>query len=861
MQDKQKWIPNREEQADLEAIDAELQRMREHITTDPYVMTIPQDVEPRYHHHYEAQAKQWLYSTPFNEGEHEATQYLTFHYHEPGKGMYMLHNSRPIGEPSANGHRDKARPGTGANTPSGGVKKTISFSAYKKGKQTGDTATPERGAATNDDVPAKQPAVKGPIERVKAETQETLAAVAEETEDIQKMQKEKSPEQGDLKRKRDQKDEGLQQVEKKSEGESAPSSKKHKIETAPRAIAGSQDAKPSELPKESKLVDGDKHEAESGLPPRLSPGMPPRLSPGLPAKLSPLHPTATPPVPANQQGQQDAAKIPEKLPSRLSPSIPENIAKALKARAISSKPAPSSTIHKDKDNKLTPLKKSDGITKHKSPVPRNGHRARSGSPSAPSEGDAKAVAAEARPRGKSPPPSQDEEIVVAKVSKAKLAEKVETAEKPRLLVRLKFRRARRDDILRILKMRSKPDKSMLVPTPSAAEPAIFAKPSDKRNDDRKEDATKVKGVAQKVGPAKKKEKAAVEETPEKHAEKTVPKPPEKRPVKASEKATSPKRKAEDDKQGPAAKRKKLEPSDARREPSTPAQRDAESPAAPKSGQHNTPGTRKDILSQAMRREQSQDSNATHTPPATSSTPSVAGNLQTNGISRPPSSQPSSKTPRQNAFEVEQKRWETLGRELKHAATAHLNHSQTSVDQKLAAVKSLESFLCYMLAFTCADEAAAAADPRQVPPYRIWRSLNGLYAFVKRTTDAYLPLSGLICSLGVVYNSRILEISTVIADPPNQQTLVDVTLLLQRAAVGADEKLDIDALQECFPRCWKERAKKMPANDKLDPTKLGGQYKLPLGPATTPVRAARAGHAMLREWMDREKIDYSLKLKL
>ncbi|KAF2216282.1 hypothetical protein CERZMDRAFT_93577 [Cercospora zeae-maydis SCOH1-5] len=852
MQDKQRWTPNREEQADLDAIDVELQRIREHITIDPYVMTIPQDVEPRYHHHYEAQAKQWLYSTPFSEGEHEATQYLTFHYHEPGKGMYMLHNSRPIGEPSANGHRDKPRPGTGANTPNGGVKKTISFSAYKKGKQTGDTSTPERGTATSEDAPAKPPAVKGPVERVKAETQEMLAAVAEETEDIQKMQKEKSPGQGDLKRKRDQRDEASGQAEKKPEGEQAPRNKKQKVEALPRAGAGSQDSQPPKVPTENKLVNGDKHEAESGLPPRLSPGMPPRLSPGLPAKLSPLHSNSTA-APSITQIQSDTVKVPEKLPSRLSPSIPENIAEALKAR-LSSKIAPLSTIRKDKESKLTPLKKSDGITKHKSPVPRVGHRASSLSPPAPSDGDVKVATADSRPRDKSPALSQDDEIVVAKGPKAKGSEKVETVEKPRLIVRLKFRRARRDDIHRILKMRSKPDKSMLAPTPSTAELAAVTKAADQRPDDRNEEAAKVKGVAQKVGPAKKKERVPVEEAPEKQPEKTAPKQSEKRPA-------SPKRKADDEKQASAAKRKKLEPSEARKEPSTPAQRDMDSPAAPRSGQHNTPGTRKDLLSQTMRREQSQDSNVTQTPPATSSTPSVAGTLQTNGLSRPPSSQPSSKTPRQNAFEVERKRLETLGRELKHAATAHLTHSQTSVDQKLAAVKSVESFLCYLLAFTCADEAAAAADPRQVPPYRLWRSLNGLYAFVKRTTDAYLPLSGLTHSLGVVFNAHILGITAVVADPPSQQTLVDVALLLQRAVAGADEKLDIDALQDYFPRCWKDRTKKMPANDKLDPAKLGGQYKLPLGPAATPVRAARAGHAMLREWMDREKIGYSLKLKL
>jgi hypothetical protein len=146
-------------------------------------------------------------------------------------------------------------------------------------------------------------------------------------------------------------------------------------------------------------------------------------------------------------------------------------------------------------------------------------------------------------------------------------------------------------------------------------------------------------------------------------------------------------------------------------------------------------------------------------------------------------------------------------------------------------------------------------------FRNWCSLNGFYVFVQRTTDAFEPLSGLVCALGVVFNARVLEISNLVSDPPKQEILLEAALLLTRAVAGLEEKLDVDALQETFPRTWKKRTKKLPLTDKLEPTKLAGPYKLPIGVATTPVRAARAGHAMLREWMDQEKIDYNLKLKL
>lgn len=872
------WTPNKDEQADLDAIDTKLQRMRDHITVDPYVITIPQDVEPRYHHHYESQAKQWLYSTPFEDGEHEATQYLTFHYHEPGKEMYMLHNSRPISESS--GSQDKPRPSMRTNISNTGPKKKISFSAYKKGKQNGDAVTPELDAQKSVDAAGKQPAVKGPVERVKAETQETLAAVADENEEEQKMQRERSPEHGDLKRKRMEQSEAGRPESRAQHGEAEPSLKKLKVEAQSVETDTPRHQKSTTARSQNKLLNGTRM-GESELPPRLSP---PRLSPGLPDKLSPLHTAHTTTVLGASAGPADAR---EQLPARLSLSFPDNITKALEAynnirpsskTSSSNLPTPS-TIVKDKNGKLTPLKKTEGITKHKSPIPRNGFRASPSSPAVRSELEAKAAAVASTQRAEIFEHSQDDEIAVAKVPKAKGANKadveasalVKIAQMPEdleksasLVIRLKYGRHRKENVLRILKMRSKPDKSMLLSPSTSEEPKVSTKSIEKPDEERKDESAKLKGVAQKVGPVKKDKKEVAGETPARKPEKTVPKQSGKRPIKLAENPTSPpKRKSDDDRQGPSAKRRKFEAADAHKEPSTPGPREMDSPIVPKSGQLNTPGTRRDFLSHSMKRELSQDSNSTHTPPAAANTPIVNGSTSTSGITRPPSSQPSSKSHRLNAFELEQKRLEDLGRQLKHSATAHLNHSQTGLDQKLAAVKAVESLLCYLLAFACVDEGNACADPKRPPMYRVWCSLNAFYAFVKHTTSAFTPLSGLVCALGIVINARILEISTLVSDPPKQEVLVDTALLLTRAVAGLEEKLDLDTLQETFPRSWKGRTKKIPPNDdKLDPAKLlSGPYKLPIGVATTPVRAARAGHAMLREWMAKEKIDYTLKLKL
>ncbi|KXT16288.1 hypothetical protein AC579_467 [Pseudocercospora musae] len=850
------WKPNKDEQANLDAIDAALVRMRDHIPPDPYIMTIPQEDDIKYRHHYSAQALQWTYSAPFDfRTEHESIQYLTFHYYEPGKEMFLLHNSRPTWESHATngGTSGKTRPGTGANTPNGGPKKKISLDAYKK-KLNGGPATPENDVAKNGDAPAKQPAVKGPIERVKAETQEMLAAVAEESEHEQKMKKEKSPEQGDLKRKRDD-IEGRNAQEKQEDVRVIePAAKKVRVESVKveQREADARGARKSESDarSKSKVAGGSKTEDQS-LPPRLSPGLPPRLSPGpmphgekspksvaseeddedrLPPRLSPAK-SRTEKLSQQNESQADGE---DRLPPRLSPTLPDNIARTIEARAhfrsasqSSDRSAPNSAS-KEKNSKLTPIRKSEsGIAKHKSPAPRNGFRASSSSPAVRPQ-------ATSVVRGKSAELSPEDEIAAGRTRTLK-AQRVERPEKPSFLVKLKYKRARREDIVRILKMRPKPAKTML---------QLEGPDEPKQNGERKDEPpAKTKGVAQKVGPVEKKKKPAVEEKqPAKQAEKPSEKA-EKRPF------------PDDDK---PARRRKSDESDKRKEPSTPAPREMDSPLAQK---HVTPSTRKDFLSAAMKREQSQDSNATHTPPALTSTPSIGTNSQPNGVSRPPSSQPSNKTPKQQAWEIEQKKLEVLGRELKHAASAHINASQSDLDQKMAAVKAVESFICYLLAFTCADEAATAADPRQSPSYRNWKSLTGFYGFVKRHTEPFSPLYGLVNSLGVVFGSRILEIGTQLQEGPSQPTLLETQVLLQRSAAAAEEKLDIDMLQELFPKCWKDRTKKLAAHEKLDPPKLGGQYKLPLGVATTPIRAARAGYAMLGEWMDKEGIQYSMKLKL
>lgn len=870
-----KWTPTKDEQDDLRAIDAAIARMQNVTTQDPYRLTIPQD-EPRYHHASATQAGMWLTSTPFHRSEHETAQYLTYHFHEPGKETYVLENSWSVEEPKVNGNASKQKSTPGVTT-NGAPKKKISLDAYRKQK-TGGIDTPDREAAKGGDAPAKQPAVKGPIERVKAESEEMLAAVNESEEEVPPV-KDAQSQKNDLKRKRG--DEAASVPGKDAERTNVPPTKKAKA--SPKDEPTNRPTKTS-IEQDSQETDSSSKQEkseESGLPPRLSPGMPPKLSPPLPAKLSPLHKTQDSRTPSREDAQ-DSQGTPS-LPSRLSPTLPDNIAKSLQAKNLPStsksleSSAPNS-VSKDKDNRLTPIKNAaDSITKRKSPAPRNGFRANSSSPAVRSDAEDRARPKNAIARAKTPEQKHENDIQVQKDA----ASRSQRPGNPSLLVKIKYKKARKEDIQRILKMRPKQHFTMSRAPDSQPpeEERPTAKTAERRNGERK-DTGPVKGVAQKIGPVKKekkpqppppptekpKEDSRPERREEKHEEKhkeRQEKPNEKLPEKLPEKRSLP----DDDRSSSPTKRRKAESSETRKEPSTPAQREVDSPLAPKSGLQATPSARKELLSHAMRREQSQDSNATHnTPPAQISTPSLTSN-QPNGLSKAPSSQPSNKTPKQQAWETEQKRLETLGRELKHAASAYLNASQSdtsgsSKDHKLAAVKSIESFLCYLLAFSCLDEANLAADPKQSPSYTTWRSLHGFYGFVKRNTEQFPPLCGLSCSLGVVYTARILDIAAQFpTDGPSRTSILETHAALQKAANDAERRLDIDALQEAYPKSWGQRSKTLPATERLESTKLGGGFKLPIGLATTPVRAARAGHAMLQEWLEREKIDYTLKLKL
>lgn len=859
-----------QEHSDLLAIENAIERMRNFTPTEPYVLTIPQDVEPRYHHYHAGPARQWLHSTPFDAREHEATQYQTFIYHEPGRDMYQLHVSRPVEEEGRESVR-KAGGGTGANTPMDGKgpKKTISLSAYKK-KVTG--ATPDASAVKEkegDVAQKKAPAVKGPVERIKAD-EEVLAAV-DDGEDVVKQTLLEETEKKDLKRKRGESSAGTQESSKQVENresaagddEEAPAKKPRRISPPARASGREKSGKDTADQPEQAIHSDQKPKADTPNPPELG-ALPPKLSP-------------PPPLSKTQEGSDKSKLIPS-LPGRLSPTIPNNITSTLAARAHYRSASRSSDISVSGPRSASKDPASRHFTPPPKTVPRNAFRANSNSPAVRSDTEERGRAAKPAPsRPKTPEGDGDEsdEITVSKTKKGTQQHSESTAEEAappsRLLVKFKFKKSQREAVRRILKMRPNPVKVSSIERSSAegdeGTGRRASRSSEKSRSGRRD--TNAKGVAQKVGLANGRTK---------DRSNTLSNSPERKRPRSED---------TDDSDTAPVKRRKAAPDSIdvknHKEPSTPAPSDLLSPSSAQkaTSQQLTPSTmRKDVLSAAMKREHSTDSRL-NTPPAMSqNSPTVNGTSQAtvNGALRS-ERQPSNKTPKQQAWESEQKRLETLGRELKHAASDHLKslsltHSDAAAhekEQKLAAIKSLESLLSYMLAFTCADEAALAADPKLQPSTKTWRSLHGFFGFVKRHCEAFPPLLGLACWLGVVFNARILELTPPASHPslPPPESLLDTTAMMQRAANEADTKLDVDLLQSVFPKTWEGRWKGSlaPAGESLEVGKgFKGLYKLPIGLQTSPLRAARAGYAMLEEWIEKESGSggeslYGLRLRL
>lgn len=819
------------DRAELEKLESAVGRMQKYTRPDPYLVTIEQDRAFQYQYQWRSQQWQWLHGTPFKPEEGEGVQYQTFIYQEPGRNMLSLHAQHYADERPATA--DSTRNATGANTPAQGPKKVISFGAYNKKKQTGETPTRDGVNVQDANKSAKQAALKGPAEQdkaLKADSADMIKAVEEDekVDSIRDTQSSKKAsgnndlphKQPELKRKRENNAETTEKTTEANARDSPPPPKKAKKPRSPS---------PPARPASQKDAD-----VEDRMPPKLSPL---RNGPSSPDRFQ-LPPRISPDLPDTFQ-----------LPPRISPLLPANIRASLEAMdekgAYSRAPGKDATTKKD--NSLNLASKTKTTTGQHNADSRK-------SPSA-------------REKFSEKHPNQPLTPEVAEDEPTQAIDGVE--QKKSLVAKIKFKKARKEDVQRILKLPARPDKYVASP-PSTPDMSDRDDPAEttsnersaSKSTDRMDPARRTgKGVAQKLGPASKRteeRKPMSEKRPRVEADAepaSTSEPPAKRTkTDAAPEPPLKKRQAESTASQTAAKKRPPENLDLKKTSNTTVQPDHPSPAT--QGKLKNVSARKDML----RREASADSQ-TSTPSAQSqlSQNKTSSTSQPNGTAPKKADQPTKK-PTSQDWTAERERLEILGREIKHAASDLLKGHPNKSAREASAVKSLESLICYLLAFTCADRAATPPGSKSTLPQ--WRSLPPFSAFVERNAAPFPSLSGLASSLSMTFHAHLLDIvAQSPGEGPSRDSLIGINKNLSNAAANADEKLDVDVLMDSFPRAWKGRAITARIDEECaEPRRLlQGSYKLPFGVQTKPLMAARAGLAVLREWVAKVGLDYEFQL--
>lgn len=268
-----------------------------------------------------------------------------------------------------------------------------------------------------------------------------------------------------------------------------------------------------------------------------------------------------------------------------------------------------------------------------------------------------------------------------------------------------------------------------------------------------------------------------------------------------------------------------------------------------------------------------------------------------------SSSLSGKSEEFNAWRAEQIRYLKLGRTLKHEADALFvqceEKDQPQIEKKSIAV-GVETVLCFMLAYTMADEMNGSRSGRNIN-VQTWDTIFPYLHKVKRKTVGHTLLHGLLLQLEAVCRNSILvseiervaqyevaNLSAAEPDKPTPETGTNGTLngtgtkppnqlesmkfkgkisensrLSQQLWTEGAFELSIEDLQQSFPVSWKSKARAplARAKEKLVLGVLNGDFYLPMSSVTTGIEAVRAGWSLLGEWCRKEDVDWVGKLGL
>ena len=207
-----------------------------------------------------------------------------------------------------------------------------------------------------------------------------------------------------------------------------------------------------------------------------------------------------------------------------------------------------------------------------------------------------------------------------------------------------------------------------------------------------------------------------------------------------------------------------------------------------------------------------------------------------------------------------------------------------------AVIAVEAVLAFILAFTVNEEINRLS--RQPMDSIAWRSLLPFLHYVGNVTGIYRPLLSLTYQLEAVCRDTIslrdaerLERDAAAAaalddqrpstaesgvnhpsPPATEKAKPDVAFELAENLRQAQHKwqlgyseCSVREMQRLLPTTWEKSAESPgpgKGKEKLSPrTYRNGAYYLPLGPTTSAIEGVRVGWQMLREWCQKNEVEW------
>lgn len=329
----------------------------------------------------------------------------------------------------------------------------------------------------------------------------------------------------------------------------------------------------------------------------------------------------------------------------------------------------------------------------------------------------------------------------------------QVAERTKLIVKLRYGRRRRKDVERILRLRPLPQKKE-----ESTETAKSSTKEEHNSTTSKQQLSKptnnVNSIAQKP---KQQPNVHTMQEPGGHVKQESGVHLKKEPISTSTTSTTTKRarQNEESTDDPPSKR-----------PKAPKQLDLDK-------HPQTPNNKSQLLSPTVQQRSGSKSNTHLTPfkaaamsrssplDGTSSTPQVATSTPPNTNSqdlRPPTSAPSgdAQAEIQDLNNARQK-LNNLGRKLKREYDETFRRKASGETLSLAerrkgALKGLESVLCYILAFSCADASAKLRRSRL--RLEDWKSVMPLHYSIVGMTKEFANLEGIRAMMGVAVTARV-----------------------------------------------------------------------------------------------------------